>query len=301
MRIVITGGTGLVGSKLIPNLQGRNHGVVVVTRDPEAARARLPHGTATFALDAPLREALHGSGAVIHLAGEPIVQGRWTPAKKERIRASRVDATRRLVTEIAAVPKAERPGVLVAASAIGWYGDAGEQEMDETAPPGADFLAGVCRDWEAAALAARDLGVRVAVLRFGIVLAREGGALRELDRVFRMFVGAPLGPGANWMSWIHHEDLTAMIGFALEREDIRGPVNAVSPEPVRQVQLCRALARRLRRPCWPGVPRPIVRLLFGEKADVLLGSQRVLPRVAQSHAFAYRHPTIAGALADLYP
>ena len=302
MRIVVTGGTGFVGQGLVPNLQGRNHGIVVASRDPDGARARLPPGVATCGLSGEsLQQSLRGAGAVVNLAGDPIAQGRWDDEKKLRIRSSRVEVTQRLVEEIAAVPAQERPRVLVSASAVGWYGDTGDEARDESAAAGADFLAQVCRDWERAALQAEPHGVRVVVLRLGLVLARGGGVLEALERPFRMFAGAPLGPGTNWQSWIHRGDLASLVGFALERDLLRGAVNAVTPEPVRHLTLCRALARRLHRPCWPGIPRPIVRLLFGEeKARTLLMSQRVVPRVAQSQGFAWRLPSLDAALAEEY-
>ena len=301
MRIIVTGGTGLLGRRLLPALMGRNHGVVVASRDPERARRTLPAGVAACPLSGPgLLEALAGSGAVFNLAGEPVVEGRWSPEKKERIRDSRAGRTRALVAEIASLPPAQRPRVLVSASATGWYGETGEDTRDETAPPAADFLGVTCSEWEVAAREAQALGMRVVLARMGVVLAREGGALATLERVFRAFVGAPLGNGVNWMSWIHIEDAVEMLAFALEVDSVRGPMNVVAPEPVRQLALCRALARKLHRPCWPGVPRPLVRLLFGEKADVLLSSQRIVPRVAREGRFAFRHPTLDQALADLY-
>lgn len=300
MRIVVTGGTGFIGRALIPNLQGRNHGIVVASRDPEAAKARLAPGTATCPLSGDgLRAALRGSGAVVNLAGEPVAEGRWTAEKKARIRSSRVDATMRLVEDLASLPPGERPSVLISGSAVGWYGETGEDERDESAPAAGDFLARTCRDWEDAARGAERLGMRVVLLRTGVVLGRGGGALAALETPFRMFVGAPLGNGANWFPWVHLDDLVAMIGFALERPDVRGPINGVAPECARQVQVCRELARRLHRPCWPGVPRPLVRLLFGEKSAVLLASQRIVPRVALDKSFAFRFRTIDAAMADL--
>lgn len=302
MRIIVTGGTGFIGRALIPNLQGRNHGVVVASRDPEAARARLPVGVTACPLQGEgLQAVLRGAGAIVHLAGEPVAEGRWTPEKKRRIRESRVDVTRRLVEDLAALPASERPGVLVSGSATGWYGETGEEPRDETAAAADDFLGTTCRDWEAAARGAEALGVRVVLLRTGVVLGRGGGALPQLEQPIRMFVGAPLGNGINWFPWIHLEDLVAMIGFALERSEIRGPINGVAPGALRQRELMRALARRLRRPCWPGIPSPLVRLIFGEKADILLMSQRIEPRVAERHAFAWRYPTIESALDELHP
>ena len=301
MRIVVTGGTGFVGRELLPNLQGRNHGLVVASRDPEAARTRLSPGMSTCPLSGEgMQTALRGSGAVIHLAGEPIVEGRWTEEKKRSIRSSRVDVTKRLVADLGAVPQLERPRVLVAGSAVGWYGETGEETRAEGAPAASDFLAGVCEEWEAAARGAEALGLRVVLLRTGIVLSPDGGALAAIERPVRAFVGAPLGPGRNWMSWIHRTDLVALIGFALELPSVRGPLNGVAPEPARQADVVRGVARRLHRPCWPGVPRPLVRLLFGEKADILLMSQRVEPRVASEHAFAWRHPNLDAALDDIY-
>jgi uncharacterized protein (TIGR01777 family) len=301
MRIIVTGGTGFIGHALLPNLLGRNHGLVVASRDPEAARSRVPKGVATCPLSGDgLRQALRGSGAVIHLAGDPVVEGRWTQEKKRRIRSSRVDVTRALVEDLAAVPQAERPGILVSGSAVGWYGETGEDARAEGAPASRDFLGSVCEEWEAAARGAESLGLRVVLLRTGIVLGPGGGALEPIERAVRAFAGAPLGPGRNFVSWIHRDDLVAMIGFALEKSSVRGPLNGVAPEAARQREIVCGVARRLHRPCWPGIPRPLVRLIFGEKADAMLMSQRVEPRVARDQAFAWRFPTLAQALDDLY-
>lgn len=302
MRIIVTGGTGFIGRALLPNLQGRNHGVVVASRDPEAARGRLPAGVTTCPLAGEgLQAMLSGAGAIVHLAGEPVAQGRWTEEKKRRIRESRVDVTRQLVADIAAIPVDERPGVLVSGSAVGWYGETGDEPRAEGAPPATDFLGVTCRDWEEAALGAQGLGLRVVLLRTGVVLGKGGGALAQLEKPIRAFVGAPLGNGRNWFSWIHLEDLVAMIGFALEKNSIRGPINGVAPEKVRQRDVLKALASRLGRPCWPGIPAPLVRLIFGEKADILLMSQLIEPRVAKEHDFAWRFPTLKAAMDDLHP
>lgn len=302
MRIVVMGGTGFVGRRVVGILGARNHGVVVASRDPDAARARLPPGVATCGMDGDsLLSALAGAGAVVNLAGEPVITGWWTAERKRGIRESRVDGTRRLVAAMASLAAHERPRVLVSGSAIGWYGDTGEDARDESASQGSDFLARTCIDWEAAAREAEAHGIRVVLVRTGIVLDRGGGALAQMEPAFRGFVGAPLGPGANWMSWIHRDDLALLIAFACESERLKGPVNAVAPEPARQITLCRGIARRLRRPCWPGVPRPLVRLLFGERAGILLGSQRIMPKAALDAGFAYRFGTLEGALDDLYP
>ena len=300
MRVVVIGATGFVGRALLAELARRGHAAVAASRDP--ARAARELGVATCASEGEgLVAALAAADAVVNLAGDPIFEGRWTDEKKRRIRDSRVGATRSLVESLASVDAARRPRVLVNTSAIGWYGETGESTVDETSrAPGGDFLARVCVDWEIAARHAEPLGVRVVLPRFGIVLDRGGGALKPLEMAFKSFVGAPLGPGANWVSWIHRDDLATLLADMVEQERHVGPVNAVTAEPVRQIELCRALARVLRRPCWPGVPRPIVRVVFGEKGEAMMASSRVAPALLERLGWRPRHATVSAALADIY-
>lgn len=296
MKALITGATGFVGRKLVARLPG----CVVLTRDVAHARAVLGDVNA-YPWDAsrslPPAEALRGVETVFHLAGEPLAEGRWTAAKKQRIRDSRVLPTRNLVDAIASAGL--RPHTLVSASAIGYYGSHGDETLDEASAPGEDFLADVCQQWEAAANRGRDAGLRVVTARTGVVLGRDSGALKKMLLPFKLGVGGRLGDGGQWMSWIHLDDLVNLLLFAAARTEIEGPVNGVSPMPVTNREFTRTLAGALHRPAVFPVPKFAIRVAFGEVADVLLGSQRVLPRVAQHHGFEYRFPTLDVALKDI--
>jgi uncharacterized protein (TIGR01777 family) len=232
--------------------------------------------------------------AVFHLAGEPVAEGRWTAAKKQRIRESRVLGTRQLVASIGGI--LPRPRVLICASAIGYYGDRGDDVLDETSPGGSGFLAEVCRDWETEALEAEKFGVRVVLARIGLVLAPRGGALERMRTPFRLGLGGKLGSGLQWMSWIQLEDVVGLLLHAAARKQLRGPLNVVSPNPVTNQEFTRQLARALSRPAVLPVPRLALSLALGEISDVLLESQRVLPRVAQQSGYAFAYPELAPAL-----
>lgn len=278
MRIAVTGAGGFIGGALVRCLSQDGHSTVVV-----------PRGRPDPAL-------LEGAGAVVHLAGEPVAQ-RWTPAAKQRIRASRAEGTLHLVEAIASLASA--PATLVSASAIGFYGSRGDEVLTETSSPGADFLASVCAEWESAAARAAGSGVRVVSLRIGMVLGPHGGALAKMLLPFRLGLGGRLGSGRQWMSWIHVDDLVALIRFALDERSLMGPVNATAPEPVTNAEFTRELGRALGRPAVLPVPAFALRLLFGEMSEVLLSSQRVAPAAAQAAGFAFRHPRLAPALRNL--
>jgi hypothetical protein len=236
--------------------------------------------------------------AVVHLMGEPIAGGRWTRAKKGRIRESRVESTRNLIAGIARLPV--RPRVLVAASAMGYYGSRGNEELDEAASSGTDFLAGVCREWESAALAARELGVRVVLLRIGLVLG-AGGFLAEVAPIFRRGLGGRLGHGRQWMSWIHVDDLVSLIQRCCDDSVFSGPVNASAPAPVRNAEFTRVLAAAVGKRTFLPVPRLALRILFGEAADVFLSSIRLRPAKALALGFEFRYPRLSEALAAALP
>jgi uncharacterized protein (TIGR01777 family) len=295
----VSGATGLVGRRLLRRLRADGVPVRALSRDAgRAARSAVAEGVEWRGWDG-LRvpaEALRGAGAIVHLAGEPVFGGLPSARRRERVRASRVESTRALAEALAALPAEQRPRSLVCASATGYYGDRGEQELDESAPPGSGFLARLCADWEAAAGAARASGVRVVSARIGVVLAREGGALRAMAIPFRLGVGGRLGSGRQWFSWIHADDLVSLLCFALREARLTGPVNAVAPQPVRNAELTRALARVVRRPALLPVPSPALRALLGELAGELLGSRRVLPRAACDAGFRFAHPEIEEAL-----
>jgi len=244
-------------------------------------------------------EGLRGADAVVHLAGEGVADQRWSAARKQAILTSRVGSTRVLVEAIAALPEDQRPRVLVAASAIGYYGDRGEQAVDESAPAGEGFLAEVCQAWEHEALQAEPLGVRTVLVRVGVVLGRYGGALEKMLPPFRLGVGGRLGSGRQWMSWIHLDDLVALFTHALQHADVRGVVNGVAPEPVTNATFTHELGRALHRPALLPVPAAVLRLALGEMSWILLASQRVLPRAVLQYGWAFRYPQLPAALADL--
>lgn len=278
MRIAVTGAGGFIGGALVRCLSQEGHPAVVV-----------PRGLPDPAL-------LEGADAVVHLAGEPVAQ-RWTPAAKQRIRASRAEGTLRLVETLASL--ARPPATLISASAIGFYGSRGDEVLTETSSPGSDFLASVCAEWESAAARAAGLGIRVVSLRTGMVLGPRGGALTKMLLPFRLGLGGRLGSGRQWMSWIHLDDLVALIRYALDERSLKGPVNATAPEPVTNTEFTRELGRALGRPAVLPVPALALRLLYGEMSEVLLSSQRVLPATAQAAGFAFRYPRLAPALRNL--
>jgi len=296
MHVFVTGATGLVGRPLVAALLARGDAVTALTR--RAASARLPPAARVVEGDparpGPWQEALAAADACVHLAGEPVAEGRWTPERKARIEASRVDSTRL----VAGVVAAGGPRVLVQGSAVGFYGDRGDEPLDEMAAPGTGFLADVSRRWEAAAAPA-ERRARVAYLRTGIVLAREGGALPRLVLPFRLFAGGPIGDGAFWQPWIHLGDEVGLILLALDDERVAGPLNAAAPEPARNRDLARALGRVLHRPSFLPAPAAAVRLALGELATVVLASQRVVPAKALSLGHRFRFPALEGALEDL--
>lgn len=291
MRVLVSGSSGLVGTELRARLAGRGDDVVRLVRR-SAGGGEVEWDPAAGTLDAT---ALEGCDAVVHLAGEGIAEGRWNAAKKRRIRESRVQGTRQLAEALASL--AQKPKVLVCASAIGFYGDRGDERLDEAARPGTSFLAEVCRDWEAAADPARAAGIRVVHLRIGVVLSQKGGALAKMLLPFRMGVGGRLGDGHQYMSWIELDDLVSIVVHALDQAELRGPVNAVSPQPVTNDEYTATLGRVLRRPTVLPMPAFAARLAFGEMADeLLLASIRVVPAVLQRSGFDFARPTLEAAL-----
>ncbi len=289
MNVTITGATGFLGRRLGASLIQNGHRVWALGRKPLEGSVRFSKWNADAE---PPEESLAQADAVIHLAGEPVAQ-RWNAEVKQRIRSSRVDGTRHLVNALA--KQSRRPEVLVCASAIGIYGSRGDEILTEASAPGSDFLAQVVVDWEDAARAAEALGIRVVMLRAGVVLGR-GGALDKMLPPFRFGVGGRIGNGLQWMSWIHIEDVTRLILFALEHSEVNGPVNATAPNPARNADFTRDLAAALNRPAIFPVPEAALKLLFGEMAGVLLGSQRVLPRAADAAGFKFQYPELRPAL-----
>ena len=293
LRIAVTGATGLVGGALVPALLAAGHRVDRLSRRPPAA------GTTDIQWD-PARgqldpRALEGVDAVVHLAGESIAAGRWTAAVKERVRRSRVDGTRLLAETLGRLTR--RPRVLVAASAVGYYGNRSDTLLTEESSPGSGFLAEVCREWEAAADPAGVAGIRVVHPRLGVVLAGQGGALPRMALPFRLGAGGVIGSGRQYWSWIGLADLARVIELCLALETLAGPVNAVAPAPVTNREFTRVLGRVLGRPTLVPLPALAVRLLLGEMGQaLLLDSARVLPRRLERAGFRFRHPELEGAL-----
>lgn len=295
-KALVTGGTGFVGKYLCALINTPN----VLTRRPETAPPEL-RSAACFRWqpdsELPPSEAFEGCEAVFHLAGEPVAEGRWTPRKKARIRDSRVHGTRNLVEALGALDRP--PSVLVSASAVGIYGSRQDEVLDEDSEPASGFLADVCRAWESEAMAAERLGIRVVIVRIGLVLGKNGGALAKLLPLFRICGGGRLGNGRQWMPWIRVDDLARLLLYAAETNSLSGTVNGTAPHPVRNSEFTRALARAVRRPALLPAPAFGLRLALGEFAEVLLASQRVIPRAATSAGFQFRFPTMDSALADL--
>jgi len=288
VRVLVTGGTGFIGRAVCHALRGAGHTVTIVSRDASGEASGDTIGWEAVGQGAAAADA------VVNLAGEPIAGGRWSPARKEAILESRVGATRALVDAVGLATT--RPKVLISASAVGYYGARDDEPLDETAGAGSGFLAEVCQAWEGEASRAEAFGLRVVRLRFGMVLAGDGGALARMLPPFRAFVGGPLGDGQQWTSWIHRGDVTGLVLAALVNEGYRGAINATAPEPVRNRDFTAALGRVLVRPAAIRVPAMVLRLALGEMADVLLTGQRVLPRAAERLGYRWQYPEVLGAL-----
>jgi uncharacterized protein len=297
-RVVVAGGSGFVGQVLVAELAARGYEVVVLSRTPGRVAGRLPEGVRAVGWDGDWAGELPGAAGVVNLAGASIGGGRWTARRKQTILSSRVGTTERLVDAIRALPAARRPPVLVNASGIDYAGDRGDEPVTEDAEAGESFLARVCVAWEGAARRAEELGVRVVLMRTSFVFGRGAPAVRLMTLPFRLFVGGPLGSGRQWFPWISLEDTARLYALALERHSLSGPVNAVAPEQLRQREVARALGRVLHRPAVLPTPAPVLRLVLGEQADLLLHGQRAEPRKALEAGFKLRHPTLRPALEE---
>jgi uncharacterized protein len=299
MRILITGGTGFVGTSLAARLVEDGHKVTILIRTGERAPAGKPG--ITFMEGDPTRpgpwqKAVPEHDAAVNLAGASIFS-RWTEEQKRSIRESRLSTTGNLVEGIAA--GRGKPFTLLSASAVGYYGFHGDEVLTEESPAGNDFLAKVAIDWEKEALAARESGARVVITRFGIVVGAGGGAIGQMMPLFKRFLGGPLGNGSQWFSWVHMQDLTEAFVFLLRHPEMAGPVNMCSPEPVRNRDLARALGRVLHRPSFFPAPAFMIRLVLGEFGSVILKGQRVVPRRLIDAGFVFRYPEIEKALASI--
>jgi uncharacterized protein len=300
-RVVVTGATGLIGKAVCKELIARGYEVVVFTRDPGAARSKVP-GAAEYVAWTPAEAGswaaqIDGAWGVISLAGASIAGKRWNEDYKREIRETRVVGTRGLVRAMAAAK--DKPRVFVSGSAIGYYGARDNTPLDESASAGHDFLAGVVKDWEAEALKAEEAGIRTVVVRTGIVLDRDEGALPQLKLPFSLFVGGPILPGTQPFSWVHLADEVGIILLALEDEGVRGPINATGPAPQTNRDFCATLGKVMGRPSWAPVPGFALKLLVGEFGETLVTGQRVIPKKAQEHGYEFKFPTSEAALRDV--
>ena len=293
MRLLVTGGTGFIGTPLCRTLVRHGHELLILTRS-RSPEVTLP-GTRSVAWDArEWEQAISGVQGVINLAGEPLAAKRWSRGQKRRITESRVQTTRRLVDAIAA--SSTKPSVLVSASAVGYYGNRADEPLTESSAAGSGFLAKTCQAWEAEAQRAEHVGVRVVRLRIGVVLGPGGGALAKMAPPFQLFLGGPLGSGRQWMSWVHRDDVIGLIEWALTHPQLSGAVNATAPHPVTMRELCTCLGRVLHRPSWAPVPAMILRLGLGEMAELLLTGQRVIPDTALRAGYVFRFDDVERAL-----
>ncbi len=303
MKIAITGATGFVGSRLVQKLNAENQQIIVLTRNLARAQRVFPSLTfpnLEFVTYKPKesgewQESISGCDAVINLAGEPIAE-RWTAQQKQEILESRQLGTRKIVEAIAKA--AVKPKVLISGSAIGYYGTSETAVFEETSPSGTDFLAEVCQNWEAEAEKVKEFGVRLAILRVGIVLA-NGGALAKMIGPFQLFAGGPIGTGRQWFSWIHRDDLVNLIVEAVTNEQMSGVYNATAPNPVKMKQFCQTLGEVMNRPSWLPVPEFALELLLGDGAIVVLEGQQVLPKRTQALGFQFQYPELKPALAEI--
>jgi uncharacterized protein len=301
MRVVIAGGSGLIGGRLIDALLQAHHEVILLSRDPERTRekftsVRVEHGD--LKAGGALVKVIDGSDAVINLSGESIASHRWTPDQKQRILSSRIDSTRTIVAAIAQATR--KPAVLLNASASGYYGNVQGGEVNETNPKGEGFLADVCGEWEMEALQARASGVRVVLLRSGVVLEKYGSALQKFLLPFRFFAGGPLGSGEQWFPWIHIQDEVNAILYSAGNEQILGPINLAAPDPVRMEDFCRVLGKVLNRPAWLSVPGFVLKLALGEMAEpLLLQGQKMIPQKLIGAGFKFQFSKLEDALRDL--
>jgi len=299
MRIFITGGTGFTGRNLARRLAEKGHTILVLTRSkkgPEEPDARITYIQGESIMPGPWQEYIKDCDIIINLAGATIFSN-WNKKQKKLILESRVKTTQNVVQALRA--SAVKKVTLLSASAIGYYGFHKDEELDESAGPGDDFLASVTQAWETEALKAREKGARVVIARFGIVLGEKGGALSMMAPFFKLFIGGPLGKGRQWFSWIHIRDLVEIVVFLIEHPEISGPVNACSPHPLRNKDLAKALGKALCRPSFLRAPAFMVRLLLGEFGNVVLKGRRVLPRRLLQLGFVFQFPEIQGALADI--
>ncbi len=294
MNILITGGTGFIGSALSRGLRDAGHSVVLTTRRQTDSSEMLTWNPPELIPT----DIISNFDAVVNLAGESIASGRWTMARKERLVSSRIDTTKALVQSMKNAGPG--PGVLLSASAIGYYGPRGAEYVTEKTPPASDFLADLCKAWETEALKAEETGVRVVLLRTGIVLGAGGGALAQMVVPFKLFIGGHIGSGEQWLSWIHMDDEVGIIRHALENGSVSGPVNMTAPDPVTNKEFSSALGKALGRPSWLPVPGFVLKIALGELGQIALTGQRVIPEKALETGYEFKYPEVNGALKDIF-
>ncbi|MBM4127368.1 MAG: TIGR01777 family protein [Nitrospira sp.] len=298
MNVVITGGTGFIGQALCATLLQSGHSVSVFTRNPEQHRHQSGVGAKQVLWNGEStgdwERVLEGADAVINLAGAPIADARWTPARKQLLINSRVHTTRIIVDAMSR--RSSKPRVLISASGIGYYGASDDRVLEEGSVRGQGFLADLCLAWEAEALRAAEFGARVVTLRTGMVLEQDGGALPKMLLPFRLFAGGPIMPGTQWVSWIHRRDHIGLIQWALANNHVSGPLNAVAPEPVTMKTFCEVLGRVLHRPSWLPVPGIALNILLGELGTLMTTGQRVVPARAVAGGYPFQYPTLESAL-----
>jgi hypothetical protein len=296
MKILITGSTGLVGTALTQSLQAAGHTVCRLLRPGSSTKNSPGFDVNWNPVTGELGGAAVGADAVVNLAGASIADGRWTAQRKEVLRVSRIDTTRALVTALAKM--SARPRVLISSSATGIYGDRGDEILTEASQPGSDFLSVIAKEWEAEALKAEALGIRVVRARFGVILSKHGGAFQQMLRPFQMGLGGRLGSGRQWMSWITIDDVVPILQMAIENGDVSGAINLVSPRPVTNAEFTKILAAALHRPAIFAAPAFALRLILGEMADaLLLSSQRAVPAQLQKLNYQFQHDELRTALA----
>jgi len=297
MKIIVSGASGLVGAALTRSLRAQGHTVLHLVRKParapkEVSSTEIRWDPLSAQVDVP---ALEGANAIVHLSGANISEGRWTPARKDVLRSSRIDSTRVLVDSLARLR--QKPQVLVSASAVGYYGNRGDEMLVESAHPGSDFLSLLARDWEAEAMRAAQSGIRTVILRFGVILSAQGGALPEMIRPFKFGAGGRLGSRRQWMSWVALEDAIDIIQSSIANPEWNGPINAVAPEPVRNAEFAEIVGRILHRPARLSAPAFLLRLALGEMADaLLLSSQRAIPERLLQSGYSFRFADLEAAL-----
>jgi len=298
MHVVVTGGTGFIGRALCMSLSRKGHRITLLTRKGRAASPLVGPSVTTVEWNGrdpgAWEERLEGADAVINLAGAPLADARWTQARKRLLTDSRVQLTRRLVEAISR--RSAKPGVLISASGIGYYGPSDDRVLSEAAPQGEGFLADLSVAWEGEARRAAQFGTRVVLLRTGMVLEGDGGALPKMLLPFRLYLGGPIMPGTQWVSWIHRNDHIGLMEWALTTATVSGPINAVAPQPERMQAFCATLGRVLRRPCWLPVPETVLSLALGELGTVMTTGQRVNPQTALEHGYVFQYPLLEPAL-----